>query len=640
MTQDGATVAAGDIARLAGVGRAAVSNWRRRFHDFPEPVGGTSSSPLFSLTEVETWLRGQGKLQELPADEHTWQQIRNAADDLRLASLVSSVAAFLVYIERHPQGWRSLSKKADAGIVAGLPDEVGVLAESHVPLLRAAAELAADRGHADVIEFLYRRYVDAHSRRVQVLSSDVASLMAALLDESCRTVLDPCCGFGPLLLAALPAATRLLGQERDESALRLASARLRIRGADAEVAAGDALTRDAFPELQADGVLCAPPFNERGWGYEKLANDPRWQFGLPPRGESELAWVQHCLAHLRPGGEAIVLMPPAAAGRRSGRRIRSRLLRAGALHGVISLRAGAAPQSAMPPHVWLLRRPGPDDGIPSEVLMADSAEEPSGKAVLEAWQAFRRGETLDTCSIRTVPIIELLDDEVDLTPGKYLPKTAADQPATLDRTLTDLLEFTAELTKAVPKVALDRRSLTMTTVAELSRTGTLQLVQTPMRMDTDSGDLPLLTAKDVTLGRSATGRGTGGPGLVVARPGDVVIPMIAGELIARVVTEEVALGPHLFLIRLNKESFDPHFVVGFLRVTPARAASTLSGAYRVDVRRARIPLLPLAEQRTYGDTFRQLERFEAILRQTNETGETLGRLVLAGLTEGDLRPDL
>lgn len=637
--QDGATVAAGDIARLAGVGRAAVSNWRRRFQDFPEPVGGTSSSPLFSLTEVEAWLRGQGKLQELPADEHTWQQIRNAADDLRLAGLVSSVAAFLVFIERHPKAWRTLSKKADAGIVAGLPDEVGVLAEIHVPLLRAAAELAADRGHADVIEFLYCRYLDAHSRRVQVLSSDVASLMAGLVDESCRTVLDPCCGFGPLLLAALPAATRLLGQERDESAARLASARLRIRGADAEVSAGDALTQDAFPELRADAVLCTAPFNERGWGYEKLTNDPRWQYGLPPRGESELAWVQHCLAHLRPGGEAVVLMPLAAANRRSGRRIRSQLLRTGALQGVISLPAGAAPQSAMPPHVWLLRRPGPGDGIPSYVLMADASEEPSGEAVVGAWQAFRRGETLDTCSIRTVPIIDLLDDEVDLVPGKYLPKTAAVQSANLDGTLADLLGLTAELTKAVPKVAVDRRSLTMMTVAEMSRTGTLQLEQTPVRMDTQSGHLPLLTAKDVTLGRSATGRGSGGPGLVIARPGDIVIPAVTRELIARVVTEEVALGPHLFLIRLEADIFDPHFIAGFLRVTSARASSTLSGAYRVDVRRAQIPRLPLAEQRPYGDAFRQLERFESILRQTNETGESLGRLILIGLTEGDLRPD-
>nr|BFE79875.1 hypothetical protein GCM10020093_024760 [Planobispora longispora] len=90
-------------------------------------------------------------------------------------------------------------------------------------------------------------------------------------------------------------------------------------------------------------MLCSPPFSERGWGYEELASDPRWQYGLPPRGESELAWVQHCLAHARPGGQVVVLMPPAAAGRRSGRRIRSQLIRAGALRAVVALPSGAAP---------------------------------------------------------------------------------------------------------------------------------------------------------------------------------------------------------------------------------------------------------------------------------------------------------
>lgn len=59
-------VTAADIARLAGVGRAAVSNWRRRHADFPKPVGGTETSPAFALSEVEEWLRDQGKLAEVP----------------------------------------------------------------------------------------------------------------------------------------------------------------------------------------------------------------------------------------------------------------------------------------------------------------------------------------------------------------------------------------------------------------------------------------------------------------------------------------------------------------------------------------------------------------------------------------------
>ncbi|GAA5199584.1 hypothetical protein GCM10023322_75520 [Rugosimonospora acidiphila] len=54
-------VTAADIARIAGVGRAAVSNWRRRHPDFPAPVGGPSNSPTFSLSEVEAWLQANGR---------------------------------------------------------------------------------------------------------------------------------------------------------------------------------------------------------------------------------------------------------------------------------------------------------------------------------------------------------------------------------------------------------------------------------------------------------------------------------------------------------------------------------------------------------------------------------------------------
>lgn len=66
MQDNGTEVTAAGIARLAGVGRAAVSNWRRRHADFPKPVGGTETSPSFALADVEAWLRAQGKLAEVP----------------------------------------------------------------------------------------------------------------------------------------------------------------------------------------------------------------------------------------------------------------------------------------------------------------------------------------------------------------------------------------------------------------------------------------------------------------------------------------------------------------------------------------------------------------------------------------------
>ena len=78
-------MSAADIARLAAVGRTAVSNWRRRYPDFPQPVGGTPASPLFALAEVEAWLRAQGKMVEVPLAERAWQELwARAGDDLQL----------------------------------------------------------------------------------------------------------------------------------------------------------------------------------------------------------------------------------------------------------------------------------------------------------------------------------------------------------------------------------------------------------------------------------------------------------------------------------------------------------------------------------------------------------------------------
>src|SRR5258708_30499446 len=70
-----ATVTATGIAKMAGVGRAAVSNWRRRYSDFPRPVGGTASSPAFDLAAVEGWLERQGRTPEASPGGRAWLRI-------------------------------------------------------------------------------------------------------------------------------------------------------------------------------------------------------------------------------------------------------------------------------------------------------------------------------------------------------------------------------------------------------------------------------------------------------------------------------------------------------------------------------------------------------------------------------------
>lgn len=615
------TVTAADIARLTGYGRAAVSNWRRRYEDFPQPVGGTASSPLFALSEVENWLAEQGKPVEVSEEERLWQQIRTIADDLRLAAVVADLGSVLA------GGARS----AD---------------DSFAPLHDATRSLAKRLGAGDAFEFLVDRYVEAHSRRVTNTPRETAALMAELARIDGGSVLDPACGIGAMLVAASEhRPARLFGQDRDEAAGTIAGARLALRGMDIDTVTGDSLRENGFPDERVDVVLCDPPFGDRAWGYDELTSDPRWTYGLPPRGESELAWVQHALWHLKPGGRAVILMPTAAADRRSGRRIRSQLLRTGALRAVIELPAGFSSASAAQPHLWVLRRPASDDPLPSRVLMMnvsdlDPAEVRS--TVVARWKAFNvRPEQSDDSGVsQAVPLVDLLDDVVDLTSARHVPQSVAgglDYATARDRFL-ELLAAVDEAASALVSLRTQAGDVPMTTVSELIQSGAVSLKQSPIKMETSTGELPVLTAKDVTLGRPASGRTTDGPGVVMLQRGDVVVPLAARQIDAVVVDADgIAAGPQLQVFRPDLERCDPHFLACFLRA--AGLSRTGSTASRADVRRVAIPRLPVESQRPYGAAFERLQTLSSALRGLGDAGETLIGLGFEGLGGASLRPE-
>ncbi|MEU8201550.1 N-6 DNA methylase [Streptosporangium sp. NPDC049046] len=651
------TVNAGDIARLAGVGRAAVSNWRRRHEDFPQPVGGTTSSPLFSLPEIAVWLRANGKSFEVSLGDLVWQRMRTSVDDLRLGELVGGVGAFLLFLRREPTLWRDHGTKSltrVAEVTTDLPGSADLLLDD-LALVRLVAELAAERDPLEVFEFLFQRYAEAHSRQLPVTRDDVAALMVGLAAGEGGVVLDPACGVGTLLLGADSLAgprtgsrtdsrtgsrtgrrgrtrserkTVLMGQEINESNALLTAVRVLLRGAEARIVAGDSLREDRLAGELADAVVCDPPFNERVWGHEDLAGDPRWEYGLPPRGESELAWVQHCLARVRPGGLVAILMPTAAASRRPGKRIRGNLLRAGALRAVVTLAPGG-------PDLWILRRP--DGGRPpSRLLLVDAGDDLS--IVEPAWRAYQKDPEAELSGeSRTVRIIDLLDDEVDLAPSRHRPQHGGPD---LLRDFTDALagfkETSALLSDATPALQplAERQDLPTTTVGELAKAGLITILQAPARMSADEGPLPVLTAEDTAAGTPPSGRTTLDPALVMIRPGDVVTTVLGA---VRVITHGgAALGPQLTLYRVDPQRLDPGFLAGFLR--SADAARIHPSSSRLDVRRARVPVLPLSDQRMYGTAFRELFELEDKLRETRTLGETLIRLGFDGLVDGHLRP--
>ncbi|CAM5662969.1 SAM-dependent methyltransferase OS=Streptomyces alboniger OX=132473 GN=CP975_14285 PE=4 SV=1 [Streptomyces alboniger] len=672
-------VTAAGIARLAGVGRAAVSNWRRRHGDFPKPVGGTDTSPAFALAEVERWLRAQGKLVEVPLRERVWQQL--AGHPAGPATALSHTGLALLLLRDRPAAWLALSAVSDERLAALLPDGLDEVVTARfgirrrravripepaellpsVPLLRGAAELAAELGARRAYEFLLGRQLDANPRQYPLTPEGPAALMARLAGPA-RTVLDPACGTGALLRAVPDRPGQYLyGQDSAPELAELAALRLALHSdATVRTMAADTLRADAYDDRRADAVLCHPPFNERNWGHDELAYDARWTYGFPARAESELAWVQHALARLVDGGTAVLLMPPAAASRRSGRRIRADLLRRGALRAVIALPAGSAPPYNLPLHVWVLRRPGPAVPPAPELLLVEAAGAVTADgrdklwpavqdAVLDAWRDFERHGTAERPGLaRSVPVLELLDDEVDLAPARRLPPPATDGGTTdlaaLRENLGEALRRAADLTPPLLPEDPAAPRPPLTTVGELARAGALTLHN---GTGAGSGGVPVLTDHDVLTGGTPSGTAhetASDDPAVRTEPGDVVVPVFGGGAAARVIDEATAgaaLGRGLTLLRPDPAALDPWFLAGFLRGTAnhRRASSYASTSARLDVRRLELPRLPLAGQRGHSERFRELAAFEDALRLAGRIGERLVRGTHDGLTDGTLLPE-
>jgi hypothetical protein len=676
---DGAagTVSSVGIARLAGVGRAAVSNWRKRYADFPEPIGGTPTSPSFDLAAVERWLRAQGKLPEVSGPDRAWREIAaaTAGPDLGTALWLAGLLLFHRSVAGDASSAvpRPSALAASAGTASGEAEKLfhAELPDAWLPWQTTvlAAVAAVDGDPVEIFERFYAQYL-----RVRGATSDyvtpqsVARLMLSFVSASERQiadVMDAACGTGSLLMEAVRSApdVRVLGQDLDPAAACIAQIRILLtaKNRSAVVRVGDSLRADAFPGQRVDLVVSNPPFGLHDWADDQLAFDPRWEYGgLPPRTEPELAWVQDALAHLRPGGQAVLLMPPTAAWRSAGRRIRGELLRRGAVRAVVALPSGLLPATSVGLHLWVLQRPI-DGYVADRVLMVDASRvqpataEAVGELAAAAWRSYEREPASveeQPGQVKLVQVIDLLDEEVDLTPGRRLAvpddlpvepsELLASEKQVLGR-LRDVAEHLPTLAAADHPVLLEARSLTLD---ELVRNGAVEIVRgySRVNVDADGASEPGLTGGDVVRGGGPSGRA---PGTAVRiEAGDVLVPAIGSSVVARVATAEqvgVRLGQHVNLVRADPVRVDPWFLAGMLTAPANRREATRQSSgtrdiVRVNLTRLQVPLLPIKEQRRYGEAFRRLAEFDAMVDKAAEETHRLVKDLSAALTRGTLVP--
>jgi type I restriction enzyme M protein len=187
-------------------------------------------------------------------------------------------------------------------------------------------------------------------------------------------VYDPCCGSSGMFVQSIEfihahksgngngektkGDISIYGQESNYTTWRLAKMNLALRGIDGQIAHGDTFHNDRHPDLKADFILANPPFNISDWGGDRLRDDKRWQFGKPPVGNANFAWVQHIIHHLAPTGIAgFVLANGSMSSNQSGEgEIRKNIIEADLVDCMIALPRQLFYSTQIPACLWFLAR--------------------------------------------------------------------------------------------------------------------------------------------------------------------------------------------------------------------------------------------------------------------------------------------
>lgn len=407
------SITASQIARLAGVSRSAVSNWRRRHADFPPPISeGPGAAPLFDRAQVEDWLRARG----LPA--HPTQP----DDALRLA-LADATA--------HRPG--------DDGLAVALAALAGTPISDEIPTdraLRAAALAIPPAERAQAGERLLRAQRGGRRRAAEHESDDdLARFIVSVAGPVAGTVVDPAVGFGTLLLTAAAAATGDLdprGSDIDPRATAIATARLALHGIDAHIETVDVLRSPPGAGGYADLVLCDPPLGVRLPPDALPSSDPRWAIAHPGN-SGDLAWLVQAAWLVRPpAGRALVVGPRSVAFRGGAvARARAALLARGLVEAVIELPPGAGGRTTrVPLLLWVLRSSTHSDA-PERVLLARVADLDDGPRMRALLDRIRHDERADAAApnVRPVDIATLVAADAQLDPAHWLQSSATDHDA-------------------------------------------------------------------------------------------------------------------------------------------------------------------------------------------------------------------
>ncbi len=304
--------------------------------------------------------------------EARWPHLKGSARQPRIGEIVDEA---MVAIERDNPSLKGVLPKEYAR--AGLDKQrLGQLIDLVTNIAFGGRGNQARDILGRVYEYFLSQFASAEGRKGGQFytPSRVVRVLVEMLAPYEGRVFDPCCGSGGMFVQSARfieahangngnggGAKRrisIYGQESNYTTWRLCKMNLAIRGIDSQIEHGDSFHNDRHPDLRADYVLANPPFNDSDWRGELLRNDKRWQFGIPPAGNANFAWVQHFIYHLAPAGMAgFVLANGSMSSNQSGEgEIRKAIIEADLVDCMVALPGQLFYATQIPVCLWFIAR--------------------------------------------------------------------------------------------------------------------------------------------------------------------------------------------------------------------------------------------------------------------------------------------
>ncbi|SKA96655.1 type I restriction enzyme M protein [Caloramator quimbayensis] len=381
--------------------------------------------------------------------EARWDNIKNNAKDPRIGQIIDD--AMLLIEKENPSLKGVLDKRyarpeLDKRRLGELIDVI-----SNIKLYQD--------GQKDILGRVYEYFLNQFAEKEGkgggefYTPKSVVKTLVEMIEPYKGRIYDPCCGSGGMFIQSERFVQEhqgkiddisIYGQELNPTTWKLCKMNLAIHGLDGDLGPHNADTfhNDLHKNLKADYILANPPFNISEWGGEKLTEDARWKYGIPPAGNANYAWLQHMIYHLAPNGVAGVVLANGSLSSNTSNEgeIRKNLIEEDIVDCIVALPDKLFYTTAIPACLWILNRNKANNpkyrSRRHEFLFIDARKlgqlvdrrhrelsDEDIKKIAETYHNWRNkdGQYVDIKGFcKSVTIDEIREHEYILTPGRYV----------------------------------------------------------------------------------------------------------------------------------------------------------------------------------------------------------------------------